>query len=193
MSTTKIYPGMLDGNYELFHHDDELKALNQGQVISFEELPQSILKAISDLLEKEPSTRKVLEREKTLCTGSILEKFAFCRFGGLDFTPDVKVCVNKNEVIAIQDGEYWECPMRGNCAAEGVACKMPVYNGHRLTPIEVQVMKQLHTVDTNNVIAERLSIPLGTYHLIKKNLYEKLGALLTRHEVTRVADSLNIR
>lgn len=192
MTTTNIYPGMVSNDYEFFNHANELKVLTSGVTSTFDKLPAVILDAISEVLAQDFKAAAVIKSGALPVKGSALEVFTRCRLGGLDFTPDVQVsdCATQ---ITIQNGEYWDCPMRGKCAGEGIVCRMPEYNGERLSIIEVQIMKELHTVDTNEAIAERLGIPMGTYHFHKKHLYRKLGNLQTRHEVTRVADSLNIR
>lgn len=195
-TTTNIYPGMVSNDIEFFHYNGELVTLTGGNTIEFEELPNSILNEIQQLLDKEKDAIDMLNNTTAGGSGSHLKRFVSCRFGGLDLTADINVHTTEYDAInkvVIQDGEYWNCPNRGKCAAEGVLCKMPVYRGQRLLPVEVSVLKELHTVDTNETIADRLGLALGTYHLIKKNLYKKLGGLFTRHEVTRVADSLNIR
>jgi len=188
---------MVSSDYELFHYRDELKFMSDGHIQPFNKLPLDILAAIQDLISNETQDVQgflINGFENNPCSGNAVETFAYCRFGGLDFTADFKVSAAHYEgTIKIQDGEYWDCPVRGSCAAEGVLCKMPVVNGERLLPVDVQIMKLLHTSDTNEMIADRLDLPMGTYHLYKKNLYRKLGNLQTRHEVTRVADSLNIR
>ncbi|WP_304015758.1 hypothetical protein [Nonlabens dokdonensis] len=192
---SNFYPGMVDNHYELFHHQDELKVLNSGNVFNFDQLPQSILNHIECLLENEEETLDFLENnDLPVAASSNTEVFAYCRFGGLDFTPDIDIsCVDGNQgVIKIQDGEFWDCPMSDTCAGRGIVCKMPLFNGERLTAQEVDVMKLLKTNLTNEAIAYELAIPLGSYHLIKKNLYKKLGNLQTRHEVTAIASSLNI-
>ena len=196
MSTTAIYPGMLSQDVELFHHENALMFMSAGEVKPFDELPQKVLNSITLLLNNEPEEVKAHALDRYLKGGtcsSPLEQYAWCRFGGLDFTPDIKVsAVHDEGGIKVQDGEYWNCPFREGCAAEGILCKMPKVNGERLLPVEVKILRLLHTSDTNEVIAEKLELALGTYHLYKKRLYAKMGNLLTRHEVTRVAVSLNI-
>lgn len=196
-TNTTIYPGMISADVELFDYDNRFMFMSNGQVQHFDQLPLKIFQSITDLLNQEPDEVKAHAIAKYIendTCNSPLEQFAWCRFGGLDFTPDIKVTnIEKETAVVMQDGEYWACPYRGSCASEGILCKLPKVNGHRLDKIEVQILRLLHTTATNEAIADQLDLPLGTYHLIKKKLYVKMGNCLTRHEVTRVADSLNIK
>ena len=113
-----------------------------------------------------------------------VEQFAMCRFGGLDFQGDIK----NGE---LQDGEYWPCPNHGKCQFEGILCKLPLVNGQRLTKQEVDLIKLSSTDKTNDVIAEDLGIPLGTFHQLKHKLYEKFF-VQTKQELTKLSAFLNI-
>lgn len=194
-TANNFYPGMVDNHYELFHYQDELKVLNNGNIFGFDDLPESIINHIADLLDSDDQAMDFIHFNHVPVNASNpAEIFAYCRFGGLDFTPDLKVsCVEGDTgVIEIQDGEYWDCPMASSCSGRGILCKMPVYKGYRLTPTDVDVMKLLKTNLTNESIAHQLEMPMGSLHLLKKNLYKNLGNLQTRQEVTLVASFLNI-
>ena len=114
-----------------------------------------------------------------------VEKFSECRFGGLDFTPDII----GNQ---LQEGEYHDCPFRGKCKGEGIVCKALKYKGNVLTVEDIELIRLLSTSDTNEVIAEKLNISLGQYHKIKKDLYARLGNIQTKQEATLIATELNL-
>ena len=105
-------------------------------------------------------------------------------FRGLDFQGDIK----NGE---LQDGEYWPCPNHGKCQFEGVLCKLPLVNGQRLTKQEVDLIKLSSTDKTNDVIADDLGIPLGTFHQLKHKLYEKF-VVQTKQELTKLSALINI-
>ncbi|MBX9886650.1 MAG: LuxR C-terminal-related transcriptional regulator [Flavobacteriaceae bacterium] len=91
----------------------------------------------------------------------------------------------------MQDGEYWECPNHGNCKSEGILCKLPTYNEQRLDKQEVKLLQLMASNMTNEVIADELAMPLGSFHKLKKNVYDKLG-IQTKQEGTMVSFFLNL-
>ena len=112
-------------------------------------------------------------------------QFLKCRYGGLDFSADIK----DNH---FQEGDYWDCPKRATCAFNGIICKAPTYNGQKLSPIDIKLMKLLSTNATNEVIADALNLALGTFHKLKKALYVKLNNIQTKQELALIAKSLNL-
>ena len=113
-----------------------------------------------------------------------VEQFARCRFGGLDFEGDIKEG-------KLQDGEYWACPNRGTCKSEGILCKLPKFNNQRLSAEDVQLLQLKATNKTNDIIAEEMKIPNGSYHKLNKILYKKLG-IQTKQEGVMISFLLNL-
>lgn len=187
METTKqkFYPGLLGPDVEIFNDGDEVKFLSNGQVKPLSKAPFSLISILLEQLEKEPEAKKILEEWHPNSPMAQIHQFAGCRFGGLDYEADIK----GNQ---LQDGEYHPCPHRGSCAAEGVLCKMPSINGNRLTLPMVQLMRHISGTDTNEVIAEKMNLPLGSYHLLKKQLYAILGNVQTKQEVALISRDLTI-
>ncbi len=182
--TTRVYPGLLDSNIEFFNSDDGLKVISNSQVINFKDLPPIIYNMLSEKMHSEHEAIKILN---TWCPNSEvqqLRKFTKCRFGGLDFTPDI----SKNK---LQDGEYWDCPNRGNCIGEGIVCKNIQYNNQELTTADLRLMKLLTSSETNETIASIIDVSFGQLHKLKKILYQKLNAQ-TRQCVSNVLAALNI-
>ena len=185
MSTTRFIPGLLGPEVEIFiDTDNRLKFLSDGIVKPFSQAPFSLIAVLLELLETEPESKKILDKWHPKSQMAQVRQFARCRFGGLDFTPDV-------DNGQIQDGEYHSCPKRGACEAEGILCRMPTVNGQRLTLQMVQLMRLLCGNDTNEVIAEKINLPLGSYHLLKKNLYALLN-VQTKQEVALISRDLMI-
>lgn len=184
MTHARIYPGMACESVEFFNHRDEIKVIQNGNVKDFKELSGMTVQ----ILREEISKNKLVENELLELHPDSefkrLEKFVKCRFGGLDFEGDIKGGV-------LQQGEYWECPLRGNCKSEGTLCMLPVYNGERLTSQEVKLIQLTATTKTNEVIADELQLPLGTLHKSKKFLYEKLG-VQTKQEIAGIGFLLNL-
>jgi len=56
-----------------------------------------------------------------------------------------------------------------------VLCKLPLYNNIRLTKTDVQIMQLSCTEKTNEVIAEEMNLPMGSFHKAKKYIHELFG------------------
>lgn len=185
-TTQKFYPGLLGPDVEIFNDgENELKILSNGKVKPFSQAPYSIIKLLLEQLEQEPEAKKILEEWHPSSSMKQIEQFAACRFGGLDYEADIKD-------NTLQDGEFHPCPKRGSCEAEGILCKMPIINGSRLSFPMVKLMRLLSSNDTNEVIAEKMNMPLGSYHFLKKKLYAALGNVQTKQEVALISRDLTI-
>lgn len=183
-TTTRIYPGLNCSNIEFFNDKDKVKAFSQGKIHDFYDLPFSILMVLRDALSKENDTDTILKDWLPESEMKRLEKFVSCRFGGLDFTPDIKN-------LTLGHGEYWDCPLRGTCKGEGIVCKQLVYNNHTLTAKDIKAMRLLSTSITNEGLADDLDMPMGTFNLFKKELYKKLN-IQTKQEAVVIAVELNL-
>lgn len=180
----KIYPGLMCNSLEFFNTSQELKYFHQGRLQSFKELPFYYIQLIREAIQKDTAIEFELQRMHPDSEMKRIEQFAVCNFSGLDHEPDIE-----NGVL--QQGEYWDCPKRGICIAEGIICKSLSYNGNTLNTVEINMVKLLITDMTNEVIADKLVLALGTFHLFKKTLYKKLK-VTTKQELTLIALSLNI-
>lgn len=182
---TKILPGMVDDAVEFFKDDEgKVKYIHQGKVNCVSELPYWLTKIITEHIELNPEINNHLLNFHPDSEIKRLHQFINCRFGGIDFRGDI---VDGK----LQESEYIHCPLRGNCKSEGVLCKMPVVNGHTLTPTEVKIIQMSTTDMTNDVIAEECSLPLGSFHKIKQNIYDKF-CVPTKQCLTKLAYSLNL-
>lgn len=173
------------GALEFFVVEHEtVKAIQGGSVLDFSQLPYWAMRLLKEAVDKDPAAKAELLKMHPDSEYKQLEQMARCRFGGLDFHADIQ-----NGVL--QDGEYWDCPKRGLCTGEGKICKCIKFNGQELSGQEVKLMRCLTTDMTNEVIASELLLPMGTFHLVKKKLYQKLG-VATKQELTIIAYRLNI-
>ncbi len=184
LTNNNLYPGMGCNGIEIFNQEGDVKIIMNGRIKPFSEASFQVISILNEQVEKEPESKAILEEWHPNSPTKQIKQFAACRFGGLDFKADI---LNNQ----LQDGEYHPCPHRGVCPAAGILCKSPMYNGKRLTPMYVNLMIQLSSTATNLVIAESLSLCIGTFHLIKKNLYELLG-VQTKQEVALIARDLNL-
>ncbi len=184
MNTQKLLPGMGCDGIEFFVLGNEVKALQNGRLIQFTELSFPVIQILREKIKADKQAHLALHDMQPDSEMKRVEQFAKCRFGGLDFQADIK-----NGTL--QDGEYWPCPLRGHCPHEGVLCKMPKINQVRLTESDVQLVQLLSGNKTNDVIALELDIPLGTFHLQKKKLYEKFG-VQTKQELVPIGIRHNI-
>lgn len=169
---------------EFFNTGSELKYFNQGRLRSFKDLPYSYIQIIRENIESDPALNTELMRMHPDSEMKRIEQFAICNFSGLDHEPDIQ-----NGIL--QQGEYWDCPLRGNCISEGILCKPLTYKDHTINAVEISMIKLLITDMTNDIIASTMLLPLGTFHLFKKELYKKL-CISTKQELTIIAIRLNI-
>ncbi|PHR71009.1 MAG: hypothetical protein COA67_07365 [Lutibacter sp.] len=179
------YPGLINSGIEFFNcPEGEVNIILNKRIILFTELPFAIIQILKEDISKNKDVELALHDMHPHSEYNRLEQFAKCRFGGLDFQADI-------ENNTLQEGEYWDCPLHGKCAAEGIICKLPKVNGERLVKQEVDLMRLLSSEMTNEIIAEQLNLAFGTFHLVKKKLYKKLK-VLTKQGVARIATALNI-
>src|SRR5690606_21256028 len=146
---------LIDENLEFFKTSNGIKAFTNGKVFSFNELPMAIYQLLKEKM-KSSEGYKILKKWHPESELQQIEKFVECRFGGLDFKPDIAGKI-------LQQGEYWECPLRGNCPGEGKVCNKLSYNGHELEAIEIKLLKMIATTSlTNEVLSIELNVPLGS-------------------------------
>ena len=181
---SSFLPGLTDNATEFVTVNNEVKVLSNGKFFPFTELSFAIISTLEEAINKDKEVKGHLLSMHPHSKMARIEQFAKCRFGGLDYNADIKDGV-------LQDGEYWECPLRGNCKSEGVLCKLPVVNGSRLTKQEVELIQETTSSKTNEVIATDMELPMGSLHKIKKMLYQKFG-VQTKQELVRIACRLNL-
>lgn len=179
----QVYPGIFDNSLEFFTINDQVSFFQSGKFKSIIDLPNEIIEKIEEVIATEEGVADELESLHPFSKWSQIETFVKCRYGGLDFSPDM----SNGE---LKRGDYWDCPLRGICKSEGTLCKVPEYKGQELTFEEVNLIKLLTTTRTNEAIASDMNTPLGSFHLLKRNLYQKLQ-IQTKQELTIIAVRLN--
>lgn len=181
----KLHPGLLGSGTEFFTDENgEIKAFNDGRVISFENLPPYLYQKVHEIMIADIQAMEILFKWYPNSDTDRLKKYISCRFGGLDFSADLDSGVS-------QYGEHVDCPLRAVCPGNGLVCKAAHVNGKPLTDEEISLLKLLGTPKTNECISDILGLPLGTFHKIKKNLYSKLK-IQTKQEALTIAYRLGI-
>lgn len=178
------HPIMGIASTEFYVSNDELLFIENNKILPFSEISESHKTLLRNEIEMDLQVKNSLLEMHPHSEIKRLEQFTKCRFGGLDYFPDIKDG-------KLQDGEYWECPKRGTCTAEGILCKLPMYNGKRLEKEEIQLLQLTATNKINEVIAEDLNLPLGSLHKFKKAVYKKLG-IQTKQEGVVISFFLNL-
>jgi hypothetical protein len=185
MTNSNILPGMVNRSIEVFVVENETKAIHNGKVIDFSELPLGIVELLKEEIKKDTAVELALHDWHPFSEWKRVEQFATCRLGGLDHSDDITPCGK------IQDGEYWNCPNRGKCQYEGTLCKLPVINNHRLNKEEIKLMQYSTTEMTNEVIAEEMNMALGSFHKAKAQLHQILG-IQTKQGITKYCSFFNL-
>jgi DNA-binding CsgD family transcriptional regulator len=187
LKTSRLYPGMVCSGIEFFVVDNDhekLKVLQAQKVINFEDLSFPVIQLLREEINKDETVKQHLEDMHPGSEIKQIKQFAACRYGGLDYTPDI------NNGSSVQ-GDFWDCPLRGQCKSEGTLCQSIQWNSQKLTSADIKLMKLTSSAKTNENIAEEMNLPMGTFHQFKKFLYEKLG-VQTKQEVATIAMLLNI-
>lgn len=185
MIKQNFYPGMNSNEVEFFTTGEELKVIQNGKIFPFTDINQNLLNILKDAMLNDSPAHNVLMTWHPNNESKQIEQFTKCRYGGLDFNPDI------DSAGKLQKGEYWECSLRGSCKSEGIVCKQIQYNGHLIDNEEIKLIKLLVTDKTNDEIAEELQLKLGTLHFKKRVLYEKLE-ITTKQELTIFAFKYNL-
>ena len=185
MMNQSYYPGMLTSDIEFFFQGEKTMVMTEGTIKPFDQISENIKKILLTEISKDDEVERILHSLHPTNPIKRLEQFTKCRFGGLDFSADI------DHAGKIQKGEYWDCPLRGNCNAEGKLCKHIKYNNSIINDDEIKLIKMLVTDATNECIATQLKLPYGTLHYKKRLLYEKLE-IATKQELTLFAVRFNL-
>ncbi len=184
MTTTRVYPGLNNSSVEFFNLDNQVKFFSDSKMKDFHEIPVSTLLLLRDALKYQNNVDTILKDWHPESEMKRIEKFVSCRYGGLDHEADIKN-------LELQKGEYWPCPMRGMCKGDGIVCKKLTYNNETLSAKEIKLMQLLSTALTNEALADEIDLPLGSFHVFKKELYKKLN-IQTKQEAVIIAVKLNL-
>lgn len=187
MNAKRLYPGMRDGNLEIFflEDEDELKAIKNGQIKDFEDLTPDDTRFLSVIIDSDEQLKSVLQDWYPDNPDVQIKQLAKCRFGGLNHLPDVTACGKITP-------DYINCSLRGSCSGENIICKPIEYNGYTLSDKEIKAIRLMSTNKKNTVVCSELSIPEGSFNVFRTQLYVKLGNINTKQELTRIGVKLGI-
>jgi len=170
-----LIPGLFDDHLEMVAIDEDLKVVFRGMSIPFEDLPEAILAKIRSELNLDIEARMALKEWGLKDEAETLKQFAWCRFGGVDLSPDLTSCGKLTP-------DYHECGKRGTCPFEGKIC----VNKFNFTRREEEVLKLIALGYPEKLIAVDLGIAQVTVAKFRKSLFIKTNSI-SSVDLTRFA------
>ncbi len=188
MNAQRLYPGMRDGNLEIFHieEEDKLMAIKNGEIKDFEDLESSETAFITEIIDTEQKLKIVLENWWPGDKQAQIKQVAKCRFGGLNHIPDVSA------FGSVANHDHRDCSLRGNCIGENIVCKPLLFNGYELSEKEIKAIRLMCTDMKNTVVCQELKMPEGSFQVFRTRLYEKLGNINCKQELASIGVLLGI-
>lgn len=161
--------------YEFFCVDDELWCSANGGNIKVDVQSEGLINKLFEKIEHDyPMAYEYLcEHYKDARLNMayyrylIVRRFVKCNFSNLDTT---KEDIERNSIMNF---EHVACPLRGECACEGVVCH-PKYKT-RLSKREIEVGRLWYNGLTKEKIAEQLFVSVDTVTSHIRHIYSKLG------------------
>ena len=165
---------MIDQSKEYFNYGSNVLVIQNGEVKKFEEIAEH--PELSKILDDEEDLNNLLTKWFGNDNQVKLRVLARCRFGALNFTPDFSSKGVSND--------YCNCEYRGACEGENIICKPISFKGRKISDQEIDLLKELTTNEKNSTIAEKLDLPVGTFNVLKTNIYQKFG-FITKQQLTQ--------
>lgn len=162
-----IPAGLIDSNIEFFSQDGELFSIQDGKRYQFPHMPVNHLQFLEQVYREDISGQKTVEH---LILNDRLKVYGICRFGGCNSTPDANA-----DLDCMDNAEYFDCGIRGNCPHEGKRCKEIVAERGVISPRQLEIMKLVAAGLFNKEIADRLQISENTVANHLANIFDKLG------------------
>ena len=179
--------GLIDNRVEFFNdpsNHDISYCIVEGQVSRVSEAPEYIKQVILADLAANPAKQFALQSMGYQTTSEQLEKYCSCAYGAFDCQPDV------------MDGrltgdEYWPCPKRATCPAQGILCHPLILAHGTLTSREIQVLTLVGRGKLGKEIADCLAISCETVKMHLKSIRHKSG-LENKPELVSLAYQKNL-
>lgn len=162
-----IPSGLLDSNIEFFSQDGELFSIQDGTRYQFPHMPVKHLDFLEQVYLDDTTGQKTVEH---LIPTNRVKVYSICRFGGCNSTPDATSVGD-----CMDNAEYFDCGIRGNCPHEGKRCKEIVAERGVISPRQLEIMKLVAEGLFNKEIADRLQISENTVANHLANIFDKLG------------------
>lgn len=173
---------------EFYIFNKELWYMSNGEnKVVTEHDTELIGKMLEKIMQLYPEAYKALSNEYKKSSFNVpyyqylmVRRFCKCNFGTLDNTKaDIDLSGNFNF-------ECISCPLRGECANEGIICN-PKMNT-KLSASELRVMKLLYEGKSPSEAASQLYLSPETIKTHYKNVYRKLGISGGLAEFVKYAD-----
>jgi len=179
--------GLIDNRIEFFSDPTNREtsfALVNGQVHLITEAPDFIKQMILTDIEASPDKQLALTYLGYRTEDQQLAKYISCGYGAFDSEPDV---VDGK----LQPGEYWPCPKRGYCIAQGILCSPLKLKFGILSGREVEVLTLIGQGKLDKEIGEALCISTETAKNHSKSIRFKSG-LENKPELVALAYQKNL-
>jgi DNA-binding CsgD family transcriptional regulator len=169
MKNPQLPAGLEDKNLEIYFHDGDLKAIFQGKVVDFIELPGAIRDIFEVQLIRDTAAVHSLQHDMFILDGTaMLLQYVKCVYGGFDCKPDLRGTKTTPEC--------WDCGNHGACPGEGKVCKMPAGPMGVLSKREYQVTILAAKGKYDKEIAYELHIEESSVREYLKRAREKVEA-----------------
>ena len=180
----KLPAGLENKGVEIYSFENKLKAIYNGNIIEFEQLPNEIKEVFA--VQCFASTKAIKAMENVGITSIIakVHQFVFCNFGGFNDEPDM----DENGAMNM---EYWDCGKRNICPFKGAVCGAFECENGVITNREIEVIRLLQKGLKNKEIAAVLKISINTIinHIANINHKTNTG---TRIEIINWASKHNL-
>jgi len=168
MKADNLPAGLVDQDIEFFMHFGELKALHDGTVKDFNDIPKAAITALINEMEANTDVMATFLTYGIDLLDDQVYTYTKCMYGGFNSVPDIvngKVGEHDNHNC----GDDCQCVLR-----DIVKHMMPVANGH-LTKRELDITRLLTHNYLGKQIASELHISPYTVDKHKQNIFRKTG------------------
>lgn len=151
----KLPAGLIDNSIEVFRHQDKIKALMNGSVVDYLELPLALREPFQAELLRDKAAVKCIRSEFCIDDMNLMEeRFVGCRYGALDHAPDLK------GNLLMSDAPV--CDKIKDCPGFNVVCKVPPGPNGTLCRSEYLVVQLVGQGKLDKEIAAELGIEITT-------------------------------
>jgi len=169
MRPVNLPAGLEDKGVEIYIYRGRLRVIYDGQIISFEQLPERIRDLFSQHMMANRTAIISLKKDFGIENPfDMLKQYIICNFGNFDGQPDMS-----------EDGvmitECWDCGHRGTCRGEGRVCSRLQGPRGLLTRRETEIFFLVIEGKYDKEIAEHFGVSLATIETQLKYIREKLG------------------
>lgn len=164
----KLPAGLTDNSLEVFLCNEELKALSNGNVVNYFELPLVLREPFQvELINDKPAISCLKNYFKIVDADDMEYQFVSCRFGALDHSPDLSDKRLQSDAPV--------CNKIHTCKGFNIVCKVPAGVKGTLTRSEYLVAQLVGDGKLDKEIADELNIEIPTVRTHLSRVREKLG------------------